>query len=297
VSRVCLLFAFVLAALPAQAETLRELEQAQQRANKEWTRIQAKVQRREKDLDGLQRARALQSQRVAQLQKDVADASWISRSLYQSRLEQARQELRSLSNEVARLTSELEQNKKVEQARRLRLIGAIRAHTDRLFAVAERALALKPPREEQANAMVEKAIADLPLLEDLERSKWVKHEAPTLVRFADETRGKSLKELDELANFYNELSDEAQREQRNLLPEHTRLTKRLQRLNRLAQLGIADKRLPVLIQRTRDALGRADDVLSSFKASAESHKARARQIETLIASRSLEQGRAPGGGR
>lgn len=296
-SRMCLLFAFVLAALPAQAESLRELEQSRQQALEAWSRIKAQVQSQEGKLDRQQQARARQSQRVAQLRKDVADASWISRSLYQSRLEQARQELRSLSNGVAQTASELGQSKKVEQARRLRLIGAIRAYTDRLFEVAERALALKPPRKQQANAMVQKAIADLPLLEDLEQSKWIKHEAPTLQRFEDETGGKSVRELQGLANFYRELSDEAQREQRNLLPEHNRLTKRLQRLNRLAQLGIAAQRLPVLIERTREALGRADDVLSSFKASAESHGERARQIEALVASRSLEQGRAPGGGR
>lgn len=292
-SRGCLLFAFLLAALPAQAESLRELEESRQQSLEAWSRIKAQVQSQEGKLDRQQQARARQAQRVAQLRKDVADASWISRSLYQSRLEQARQELRSLSNGVAQLTSELGQSKKVEQARRLRLIGAIRAYTDRLFEVAERALALKPPRQQQANAMVQKAIADLPLLEDLEQSKWVKHDAPRLQSFEDETRGKSVKELQALANFYRELSDEAQREQRNLIPEHTRLTKRLQRLNRLVQLGIAAQRLPVLIERTRDALGRADDVLSSFKASAESHSERAGQIETLLAARALEQGRAP----
>lgn len=284
-------------ALPLQAQTLGELEETRDQALEEWSRINASMQREETELDRLRTTCAQQAQQVADVERELAASSWAWRMIRQSRLEQARQTHRSLADQVAQQERKLDQEGTLEQARRLRLIGALRAYTDRLFEVAERALSLTPPRKEQADAMVEKALSDLPMLEDLERSKWPKREIPPLPSLEQETAARSVQELKHLILFYRELSDEASREQRKLQPEHTRLTTRLKRLDGLAKRGIADDRLPILIRRTRDALGRADDVVQGFRSRAELYLARAQRIEALVAEHALNQGRRAGGGQ
>ncbi|MCA8922637.1 MAG: hypothetical protein KDD82_12560 [Planctomycetes bacterium] len=296
-SRVCFVFTLLLIALPARADSLRDLEAARMEALEGWSRIKAELQSLEGKLDKRRQERAKQSQRVSEIRRELDESSWAWRAIRQSRLEEARQTLRTLADEVAKVERELDQGRALEQARRLRLIGAIRAYTDRLFEVAERALSLTPPRKEQADTMVQKALADLPLLEDLEQSKWVKRAIPPLPSLAQESAGRTATQLRHLSVFYRELSDEAQREERKLLPEHSRLSQRLQRLDRLAKRGIADERLPVLIERTREALGRADDVVSSFRGRAESYRARAQELEALAAELALGEGRAPGAPR
>ncbi|MEZ6185564.1 MAG: hypothetical protein R3F62_11210 [Planctomycetota bacterium] len=290
---VALVGALCGAALPAQAQSLGELEEARDQAFEEWGRVKASMDEVEESLERMRKDRAQKSQQVAAVERELKSSSWAWRLIRQSKLEQARQALRSVADQVAQQERVLDQQGTLEQARRLRLIGAIRGYTDRLFEVAERALSLTPPRKQQADAMVEKALEDLPLLEDLERSKWAKREIPPLPSVEQETGGKSVEELKKLALFYREFSDEASREERKLLPEHTRLSERLERLDALAKRGIAHERLPILIQRTREALGRADDVVQSFHARAERYLARAQQIEALVAERALNEARRP----